>query len=634
MVRGKMLNLARGWLSRTRPAVSIEAPRVRAITTSTGFAVVERREEAVSNTGVWSWNAARQAGIPNSRMLHRSPDVSDRRGVELAKAENSDRESTKGGDGKSPKFYTQQNIREETIFGLRDQFRQEQPIFAMQEAVAKATDQSGKDKDRLPLHGALRVANFEEARQVVEVVEALGLRPVNAYKLYPQLPIVGVGLCSPDDSFRIFLSTLQLDMVGVSTKEREQVTALISKRKIFPEELLTLAKKAKEEGGLVEEDMNLLKELFIHSVTLAKEEPVQLETYNMLLGKGPQGVVLADIACFIRSHLNHLTPSTDHIEEAHAIMNQIFEIANTGAYKKALAYFKEQVGEVLFKQADVSDEVLKDMVTQRRRVEAQAAIQRGESAEWGELPGLQMIEVQGPPIIKIKHNGEERSLRLLLNQTSFKAVPVEVPAINKKGERTTILHMAPFGEIEANGVALTPMGMKLVEGKKTAKEIEAVLPKSFEEAVLNNIAYATFTLTEKVKEYEGGMKWALPSTLRQLVKDGIVKVSEQPYVHFLGASAANIFEGNLPAGQTTELTEGADADPWDLLHRGEVIAQDAHIIFRQRQAESLRAIVNALGITIDGMRPESTVTEVAHSQCSSDVRISRLVVDSSVAIKI
>lgn len=513
-----------------------------------------------------------------------------------------------------PKFLNTDELRAFVVKELARDYRRH-PAFDMMEKIAQATHQA--DTNPL-LHGAVRVGNFKEANQVIQIAAALGLTPVNAYALYPELPIVGTGLCAPDNSFRIFVSTLvpdylKLDDDGV----KQEVIKVIDERQLFNPKLLVLADKAKKEGGLTESDAKQFCDYWTDAVHESKKTPVSKELYEKLLASGSD--VAADILWGI--NWNHMTPETNQIELAHEYLKDIFALANKEEYEEAIAFYKERIGQERFDQSKVTVETLKEMVEKRKTLPGSE--------------GLEMIDIQGPPVITINHHGEPVKLRLLLNQTSFKAVPLTIKVQDAQGNITERPHMASFGEMEANGVALKEAGRQLIADKKKTNEVEDVFPKTLEEAVDEGLIYVTYALTEKGRTHKTS-NGVFPTTWRELVEQEYIECTYQPYVQFLDKSAAGIFHANLSKSEDKKgkpSSVPAKKNPYLLLSEGGIEPQKSDDIFEQREVESKRKIVNELGITIGGMQPiapspevgvDTTTGGIAGDQQANQLGISKL----------
>ena len=170
-------------------------------------------------------------------------------------------------------------------------------------------------------HGAVRVGSVAELRQAAQVFAGLGMEPVGFYDLREArgaIPVVSTGFraTTPEalagSPFRVFCSLLEpADRRFFDAELGEQVEAFVSRRRLFPTELLLLAERSETEGGLDGDDAERFLELATAAFALSKE-PVDRAWYERLERVSS---VAADIAGVTSTHLNHLTPRVLDIDE-------------------------------------------------------------------------------------------------------------------------------------------------------------------------------------------------------------------------------------------------------------------------------------------------------------------------------
>lgn len=176
-------------------------------------------------------------------------------------------------------------------------------------------------------HGAIRVGSVDELRQVSRIFGALAMRPTGFYDLrdaHPSpIPVVSTAFRPilqdklARNPFRIFTSLLVIDdrrFFDASMQQR--LTNFIAARELFAPELLTLADRATQDGGLVDGDADRFLELATGSFALSKE-PVDRSWYAEL---SAVSAVAADIGGVARTHVNHLTPRVLDIDELYSRM--------------------------------------------------------------------------------------------------------------------------------------------------------------------------------------------------------------------------------------------------------------------------------------------------------------------------
>lgn len=117
-------------------------------------------------------------------------------------------------------------------------------------------------------------------------------------------------------------------------------------------------------------------------------------------------------------------------------------------------------------------------------------------------------------------------------------------------------------------------------------------PDSYEEMVDQGLAYCEYTLVKPVP--------STPMTLKQLIAQGIVKLSPVTYEDFLPASAAGIFQSNLD-----EHDRSRSASPPTDEASKEVFAailpvplRDSFALHEQVQTKSLRQLEAQLGYAL------------------------------------
>lgn len=244
-------------------------------------------------------------------------------------------------------------------------------------------------------HGAIRVGNRTELRQVGDLFAAMGMSPVGFYDLRDAgpaaVPVVSTAFRPVEPAelaanpFRVFVSVLATDDRRFFPADlQDEVESFLDRRTLFPPELMDLAGRAETGGGLGGKDAARFLDLATAAFELSPE-PVDRAWYDRL---ERVSAVAADIGGVTSTHINHLTPRVLDIDE-------------------------------LFQRM------------QRR--------------------GIEMIEnIQGPPRVD--------GPAVLLRQTSFRALaePRTFRASDGTVEQGAL--RVRFGEVESRGVALTPAG--------------------------------------------------------------------------------------------------------------------------------------------------------------------------------
>lgn len=172
-------------------------------------------------------------------------------------------------------------------------------------------------------HGAIRLGTADELRQIADAFAILGMMPVDYYDLAPVglpvhstafRPIDAAGLAvSP---FRIFTSLLRIDLIEPAELRRE-AEAILSRRRIIHPDAADLTARARQRGGLTEEEAARFLPALIETFRWHAEASVSADVYAALAAS--HGLV-ADVVSFRGPHINHLTPRVLDIDAAQARM--------------------------------------------------------------------------------------------------------------------------------------------------------------------------------------------------------------------------------------------------------------------------------------------------------------------------
>lgn len=178
-------------------------------------------------------------------------------------------------------------------------------------------------------HGAIRVGTADELREVGQLFAAMGMHPVGFYDLRDagpaSVPVVSTAFRPVEagelaaNPFRVFTSVLTCDDRRFFDADlQQQVEAFLSRRVLFPPELISLAARAERGGGLGEAEAERFLSLATAAFALS-DEPVDRAWYERL---DRVSGVAADIAGVTTTHINHLTPRVLDIDLLYARMQQ------------------------------------------------------------------------------------------------------------------------------------------------------------------------------------------------------------------------------------------------------------------------------------------------------------------------
>ncbi|MDO3402519.1 VOC family protein [Mycolicibacterium neoaurum] len=278
-------------------------------------------------------------------------------------------------------------------------------------------------------HGAIRVGNADELRQVADLFSAFGMYPVGFYDLRTAaspVPVVSTAFrpIHADElarnPFRVFTSMLATaDTRFFAPDLRTRVETFLNGRRLFGAELLSTARRIADEGGCPADEARDFVAAAVACFALSRE-PIDRGWYDEL---SAVSAVAADIAGVRSTHINHLTPRVLDID------------------------------------------ALQGSMTQR---------------------GITMIEaIQGPPAV----DGPE----VLLRQTSFRALAEPRRFRAADGALSEGSLRVRFGEVEQRGVALTRQGRSRYDAAMAEADPAATwhrhFPATDEQMCADGLAY-------------------------------------------------------------------------------------------------------------------------------------------------
>jgi uncharacterized glyoxalase superfamily metalloenzyme YdcJ len=223
-------------------------------------------------------------------------------------------------------------------------------------------------------------------------------------------------------------------------------------------------------------------------------------------------------------------------------------------------------------------------------------------------------EVQGPP----------EDCRILLKQTSFKALNEEIQFPEPQGGFILAKHRARFGEIELRDTAIKPRGRAIYDRltSEVSEKAKTLKKQNTEEdyfekytGVLNEVfrsGFPAWTGTELLKSGLGYFQYHLmpenerphtaPPALnpnltleeqaRELVKSGWLRAVPITYEDFLPVSAAGIFKSNLDEKSGTIDTESPNQAKFEEELGSAVL--DPFALYQDEEDESIRHALAAL----------------------------------------
>ncbi|KAH7123454.1 hypothetical protein B0J13DRAFT_455652 [Dactylonectria estremocensis] len=428
-------------------------------------------------------------------------------------------------------------------------------------SATSAAIRTNSERLTLERHGAIRLGTPFELQTVKRIFGVLGMSPVGYYDLsVAGLPMHATCFRPRDVSsldrnpFRVFTTLLRPELLA-SEDARMLSLTLLGERKIFTDELLELLDTAEAQKGKLTHDQ---AENFVPQALLTFSwRPVAAATfsqYNLLKAEHP---ILADIACFQSSHINHLTPRTLDIEAV------------------------------------------------------QEAMQKAGMAV--------KSRIEGPPLRKCPILLRQTSFLALEEAVKFptdKSSNGNQPTPLADAGLVKASHKARFGEIEERGAAVTAKGRQLYDNLlgESMKKAENASPKEFDTILAETFKQYPDDWTQLRKqglifcEFRCVNKPASKpikqrgeeSLLDELVSKGVIEASPITYEDFLPFSAAGIFQSNLKstAGDDSSLDlkqSRSNKEGLEKAIQGQLL--DADEWYALAQEQSLETVCFELGVT-------------------------------------
>ncbi|MEX5293668.1 DUF1338 family protein [Kocuria sp. CPCC 205268] len=459
-------------------------------------------------------------------------------------------------------------LRAEFARRLSTMYGQEVPAYTTLVDVSAAVNEDflarrGADAERLgsidrvtaERHGAIRVGSPREMAQVARVFAAFGMHPVGFYDLRDastsSVPVVSTAFrpTDPDElaknPFRVFTSMLAADDPRFFDRELQQrLQEFIDRRTLFPPELLELADRATEHGGLEEADAGRLLDLATAAFELSGD-PVDHAWYRELEAVS---AVAADIGGVTTTHINHLTPRVLDIDDLYARM--------------------EALGITMI------DEI------------------QGPP-RW---EGLDVLL----PQTSFRALAEERVFRFADGTVGPGALRVRFGEVEQRG-----IALTPAGrDLYDRMVAETDRRLAAGEGGGIRVEVartvwEENLPRTERELALQGLAYFTYVLDRDALDRADGSLAGPDASLEELVEAGIAVPEPIVYEDFLPRSAAGIFRSNLTdEGTRDDAQTGTD---YDLTVMSGVVGRavvDPHDLYRRQQDASTARLREQLSAVV------------------------------------
>lgn len=401
-------------------------------------------------------------------------------------------------------------------------------------------------------HGAIRVGSPEELAQAARIFGAVGMYSVNFYDLRDAkpnpIPVVSTAFRPTDkhelaeNPFRVFTSMLVPEDRRFFTPELEaRLKEYISRRTLFPQELLTLADSAVAGSGLPEEQAQRFLDLAAASFALSSE-PVDREWYEELEDISS---VAADIGGVSSTHINHLTPRVLDIDELYRRM----ELRGVSMIDSIQGPPNWEGPDVLLRQTS-----FRALSEPRLFKAADGSVGEGE-------------------------------LRVRFGEVEARGI-----ALTRDGRA---LYDASMAEVDAE---TTRSGRARAE---VANDVwRQRFPRTDIEFLKSDLGYFTFSLNSEAPSSK------TPTQLIDLVESGFIRVEPIVYEDFLPRSAAGIFASNLSSeGNVRDAQGDALRDATWMSERIGTPVLDSFEIYTQERESSLAEVCQQLGMQFADLNP-------------------------------
>lgn len=478
------------------------------------------------------------------------------------------------------------------------------------------------DKASGERHGAIRIGKPVEYRWIARFFAQFAMEPHNYYDMTnvgaKSQPIVATAFRSvlnPDH--RVFCSLLMTDYFDPATRAR--IEGLLATREVFSDAAKRLIEKGERQGGLDRADADALIREGTERIFKWTGQARDHALYKDLCDAGFK--IAADIACFERHHLNHLTPNTFCMD----------------LYTAAMKFCMGEMDEATFRyRADRALRRLQQMGNldtmrlffKHLPREAFDAFTPGNPPA-DAVPTLvdaltKRLQQPDLDLRRLKHSGfkdftegPSEDTPVLLRQDAYKALTEPVTFRNADGTTIDTVHTARFGEIEQRFYATTPKGRDLYDRCLTeadaAREKDPTLPKrdfpAYESmyarpfaafpktlpALLEaGLVYGRYSPTAKGLAAKGKIQ---TTSITDLVKQGYVHADGLRYEDFLPVSAAGIFASNL--NQYGTKSTAAQKPTYTQAMLEDILGKkiiDTDSVYRGMEAQSLLETYTALGL--------------------------------------
>ena len=419
-------------------------------------------------------------------------------------------------------------------------------------------------------HGAIRIGRPDEYRLIARFFACFGMEPHNFYDMTAigtkSQPVIATAFRSPrKPEHRVFTSLLMTDYFDGPTKQR--IDAALTDRQVFSNRALELIDKSEGDGGLSWDDADALIAEATGRIFKWTGRAHDFKLYTDLCEGGFK--IAADIACFERHHLNHLTPNTLCMDAYTAAMKLCMGESDRATFEKHATRALEQM--LLMSGRDWLTLHFKhlggDRFAMAGDADVDSAMLSKQVTALADRLGQPNLDLRSLPHSGFKDftEGPAGDTPVLLRQDAYKALTEPVTFVEADGSETKSSHTARFGEIEQRFYATTLAGRAMYDQclaafeearanhpdlaktdeaafSKLQREAFASFPKTLQGLLDSKLAYAEYAATDTGQAAAGEIS---TTDMQELVKQGHATREGLRYEDFLPVSAAGIFASNL-----------------------------------------------------------------------------------------
>lgn len=463
------------------------------------------------------------------------------------------------------------------------------------------------DRGSAERHGAIRIGRPDEYRWIARFFAIFGMEPHGFYdmtavgaKSQPVIATAFRSMVRPEH--RVFTSLLQTACFDAATRDR--IESLLAGREVFSPEARRLVEKAEADGGLDRDDAEALIREATTRIFCWTGQARDHALYEELCRAGFK--IAADIACFERHHLNHLTPNTFCMDLYTAAMKHAMGERDADRFLADAESALEQLAE----EATADWMILHFKHLSPEQVDAM---------EPGEIPAGAIRQLAADLVDRFRQpdldfsglghqgfkdhtEGPPTGVPVLLRQDAYRALPEPVRFLEADGRVIEAEHTARFGEIEQRFHATTPAGRELYDRcladaeQRPADEAFAPFPRTLPELLERGLVHGRPRPT--AAGLEAAAAGSIDTTdLHELVRRGFVRIDGLRYEDFLPVSAAGIFASNLQ--QYGTIAAAAEKPEFEASMLEAIMERpiiDPAVVARGEEAEATLTSFEALGL--------------------------------------